>query len=76
MCWAVEIKQRGEQGGLDVCSTMEQQQHEEEEEVVGAEQTSANPRHRVFLSPGVFVNMRRTHSMRHTVERMSGKTVF
>lgn len=37
---------------------------------VSMEETSANPRHRVFLTT------RRTHSMRHILEQMSGKTMF
>lgn len=45
--------------------------------VVSMEETSANPHHsRVFLTLGGFVAMRRTHSMRHFLERMSGKTMF
>lgn len=34
------------------------------------EETSANPHHRVFLTMG------HTHSMRHILERLSGKTMF
>lgn len=41
----------------------------------GGDLSQPSPQKRIFKLPG-FVTLRRTHSMRHILERMSGNTMF